>query len=121
MYVIIAKMDAHQERMTASVNAWWKEMTACQEAMEACLGKTEAMNLLASPEEIESEAEYEEAAVKTFGALKEQYEDWHLAVRRQGQLKRWTQGNSGSQKKLATGCRRMTRHAGVAWCKGHSC
>jgi hypothetical protein len=28
---IVAKMDTHQERMGASVNAWWKEMT------EACL------------------------------------------------------------------------------------
>jgi hypothetical protein len=84
---IIAEIDAHQERMRVSVNAWWKEMTACQEATEACLGKTEATNLLASPEEIESEVEHEEVpkeetSVKTSGALEEQYEDWHLAVRR---------------------------------------
>jgi hypothetical protein len=69
---IIAKMDAHQERMRASVNAWWKKMMAC-------LGKTVATNLLASPEEIEFKAENEEvpkeeAAMKTFRALKERYE-----------------------------------------------
>jgi hypothetical protein len=36
---IIAKMDAHQERMKASMNAWRKKTTACQEVMEACLEK----------------------------------------------------------------------------------
>jgi hypothetical protein len=34
---IIVKMDTHQERMGASINAWQKETTVCQVAMEACL------------------------------------------------------------------------------------
>jgi hypothetical protein len=48
---IIAKRDAHQERMGASVNAWQKE-TAFQEVMEAC------------------QESKEPSAVETFGALK---------------------------------------------------
>jgi hypothetical protein len=32
-----AKMEAHQERMRASVNAWRKEMMVFQERTEACL------------------------------------------------------------------------------------
>jgi hypothetical protein len=35
----IAKMDAHQESMEASMNAWQKQTTACQEAIEARKGK----------------------------------------------------------------------------------
>jgi hypothetical protein len=38
---IIAKRDAHQEWMKASMNAWQKDATACQEAMEACLESNE--------------------------------------------------------------------------------
>jgi chaperonin cofactor prefoldin len=34
---IIAQVDTHQERMEVSVNAWRKEIMACQEAMAACL------------------------------------------------------------------------------------
>jgi hypothetical protein len=31
------KKNAHQERMEAGVNAWQKEMMACQDTTEACL------------------------------------------------------------------------------------
>jgi hypothetical protein len=53
--------------------------------MEACLEKTEAMDLEANPEEIECELEHqeapsEEAAVEPFGALKEWYGNWNVAV-----------------------------------------
>jgi hypothetical protein len=88
-------MDAHQERMGASVNAWRKETKACREATEPCLERktrletaqepteaeiktclvgVEAMDLEKNPEEKEIVAEQrhvpkEEAAVKTVGAL----------------------------------------------------
>jgi hypothetical protein len=39
---IINKTDAHQERMEASTNAWWKETMACQEATEGYLEKPKA-------------------------------------------------------------------------------
>jgi hypothetical protein len=59
----------------------------------------------------------EKAAVETFGALKEQYGDWHLAVGHHWQLKKWTQDSGGSQKKLAITHRQMTpppRHSCTA-------
>jgi hypothetical protein len=66
---IIAQMDAHQERMGASVNAWRKEMMACQEVMEAYLESKEP-----TPEEMKSVAVHEvvpkeEAEVETSGAV----------------------------------------------------
>jgi hypothetical protein len=61
----------------------------------------------------------EEAVVKIVTALKKQYRDQPLTLKRHGQLKKGTQGNDGSQKKLAAACRGITQHAGVAWLKGH--
>jgi hypothetical protein len=83
--------------------------------MEACLGKT-AMDLEANPEEkksvvVHEEVPKEEAAVETFGALKEKYRDRHIAVRHRGQPRKRNQGYCGSRNKLATACRRMTCHA----------
>jgi DNA repair exonuclease SbcCD ATPase subunit len=87
---MLAKMEANQEKMMAKLDAGHNRtmarMDSKLETMEACLGETEATNLEASPEEIEFEAEHEEVpkkkdAVETFGALKERYGDWHLAVR----------------------------------------
>jgi hypothetical protein len=56
---------------------------------------------------VHKEVPKEKATVEIFGALKEWYRDQHLAVRRCGQLKKRTQGNGGSQRKLAAACRRM--------------
>jgi hypothetical protein len=52
--------------------------------------------------------------VETIGALKDWYGDWHLAVGRCQQPKKWTQGDNGSQQKLAATHRCMTRHAWTA-------
>jgi hypothetical protein len=67
------------------------------------------------------EALKEETAVVTFGALKKQYGEWHLAIGCRWELTKWTQGNGGSWKKLATTSRRKTHNAITAPCKGHSC
>jgi hypothetical protein len=77
-----AKVEAHHERMVA-------KMDIQLEKMEACLGATEAVDLEANPEEIESEVEYEEvpkeeAAVETFRALEKWRGDQYLAVRFRG-------------------------------------
>jgi hypothetical protein len=78
--------------------------------------------LEANPEEIESEAvPKEKAAVETVRALKKRHRDWHLATRRHGQPKKQTQGNGGSQKKLAVVYREMTRYAIPAQHKDHCC
>jgi hypothetical protein len=105
---MLTKMETHHERMMARMNSQL-------EKMEARLGKIEATSLEAEHKEIPKE----EAAVETFGTLKEQYEDQHLAVRRHSQPKKRTQGSGGSQKKLAAAYRGMTRHARMARRKGH--
>jgi hypothetical protein len=111
---IIAKMDAHQERLEVSVNAWRKETTACHEATETCLESKEPTSV-----ETESAAMHEEVAVKTVRALKKRYGDRQLAPGRRRQLKRRIQGDGGSRKTLAVARRRMTRRAITAQRKGH--
>jgi hypothetical protein len=84
---------------------------------EACLEGKEPTS-----EEIESEVEHEgvpkeEAAVQSVRALKNRHGNRNLAVGCRGQLKKWTQGNGGSRKKLAAACRGMTCCAIPAWHK----
>jgi hypothetical protein len=59
-------MDTHQERMGASMNAWWKETTACQEATEACLEEAGVCleSKVPTSVEIESVAVHEEVLKK---------------------------------------------------------
>jgi hypothetical protein len=46
-----------------------------------------------------------------------QHRDWHLAAGRRGEPKELTQGDCGSRRKLAATCRKVYRHARVAWRK----
>jgi hypothetical protein len=94
----IAKMDAHQERMGASMNALRKETTACQEAMGACLESKEPASMEKEPVAVHEEVPKEEAAVKTVRPLRK----WHLDAGRRRQLKKRTHGDRGSRKKLTT-------------------
>jgi hypothetical protein len=48
-------MDASQKRMGASMDAWRKETTACQEAKEACLQSNDPISV-----EVKSTAVHEE-------------------------------------------------------------
>jgi hypothetical protein len=84
--------------MKASMNAWQKETTACQEAMD----KMDTTDLEANQEKSDDIAKHqeepkEEAAVETIRAL----EDQQLATGHCRQPKQQTQGHSGSLKKLA--------------------
>jgi hypothetical protein len=80
---IIAKMDAHQERMGASTNAWRKEPTACQEGMEACLESKEPSSVEIEPVAVHEEVPEENAAVKTVKSTEEAV--WGPASRRSAQ------------------------------------
>jgi hypothetical protein len=96
------------------------KLHAHHERMMACLGKTEAMDLEANPEEMQSEAEHlevpkEEAAVKSSGIPKKWHKGQNVAAGHHQKPKEQTQGSCGSQKKLAAAHRGMTHHAGVAW------
>jgi hypothetical protein len=75
---MITKMDAWIEEM----KVWQKETMACQEATEACLESQEPTSFeIRESVAVHEEAPKEDAAVKTFGALKKQHGDQHLAVR----------------------------------------
>jgi hypothetical protein len=94
--------------------------------MEACVRKTEATDLEANREEIESDALREEvrkgeATMKTVKALKKGHGDRHLAIRRRGQPKKRTHSDGGSQKKLVAACRGMNHRAIPAQRKRHYC
>jgi hypothetical protein len=113
---MLAKLDAIHERMMAQMDSHLKKM-------KVCLGKTEAMDAEANPEETESEAEHQEvskqeATMETYGALKKQYGDQNLAVRRRGQPKKRIQGNGVPRKKLAAAYKWITRCAGAVRRKG---
>jgi hypothetical protein len=58
--------------------------------------------------------------VEAVGALEDRYGVGRLAIECCQELKKWTQGDSGSWKKLAAVCRQMTCHAVPAQCKGPS-
>jgi hypothetical protein len=105
---IMAEMKAI---LKASHEEMKAEMKAHQEGMMAII-KTglEEMKSVAVHEEVPKE----EATVKPVRAVKKRHRVWHLAAGCHGKPKEQTQGNGGSQKKLATIHRGMTRHAGVA-------
>jgi hypothetical protein len=94
-------------------------MTACQEEREAHLESKEPTSVVIGSIVVHKEVPKEEATVKTVTALKKQYGNQHLAIGHHRQLKKETQGDSGSWKKLATAHRGMTHHAVPAPSKGH--
>jgi hypothetical protein len=101
---LLSRLNAHHERMTASVHVWRKETTVCLECMEP------------TSEEMQSEAERQEfpkehASVKPIGGLRKRHRGRHVAGGRRSQPEERTRGNCGSRKELAADCRRMTRHA----------
>jgi hypothetical protein len=64
-----AKLDAHHESMMARMNSQLMKM-------KACLGKTEAMDLEANPEETESEVEHEEVPKEEVAVESTEEEAW---------------------------------------------
>jgi hypothetical protein len=125
-----AEMDAFQEKVNdtqeetkvqvGSLPSWidgnQEDMTVM---LDACLEKMEANPGEQKSAAVHDEVSKEKATMDTFRALKKWHGDQDLAVGCCGKPKIWTQCKGGSQKKLAAAHRRMTRRAGVAWCKGH--
>lgn len=116
------RMDATEEKIDAWIiemkDGRKKEMMACQGTKEACLDNKEP-NL----EDMQSRTKHrkvpkENATVKSSGALKKQHRDWNLVAECRGKPKEWTQGNCGSQNKLAAG-RKMAHCTRVARRKVH--
>jgi hypothetical protein len=97
-----------------------RETVFCQVMTEVCLHSKEL-----NPEDMESEVEHrevpmEEAAVKSLGTMKERKRGRHLAAGRHRESKEMTQGDCGSQRKLAATCRKVSRYAEVAQREGQT-
>jgi hypothetical protein len=101
------KTDPTLKEVIVEIRVWRKEMTACQEAMEACLESKEPTLVEVESVAMHEEVPKEEAALKTVGALKKRYGDRHLAIGFLLQLQKRTRGNGGSRKKLAAIRRQM--------------
>lgn len=112
------------KQMEANLNACQKETVACQEMTEAIPVTMEACQdiMEPSPEEMESGMERREvptemAAVNSLGAMKKQHRGRRVTAGQRGEPKELSRGDCGSQRKLAAACRKVSRHAAVAWRK----
>jgi hypothetical protein len=118
-----AKLQANETKTDANLGEMMASLDAHYERMMSCLGKTEATDLEANAEEMQSVAVHEavpkeDAAVKTGRALNKRHRGRHLAAGRRRQPKDRTKGKGGCRKKLAAALRGTTRRAGAAWRKG---
>jgi hypothetical protein len=94
-----------------------QEKTACHEATETHMEKTEP-----DPGMMQSVAKHqvalkEDAVVKPVKVRKERHRSRKPAAERRGEPKEMTRGDCGCGRKLAAACRRVSRRARVAWRK----
>jgi hypothetical protein len=100
----LSKKDRGQEPREAEIRTDLEEVKAIES--EVNQEKVEAVTE-------HQEVHKEEAMVETIEALEDREGDWHLAVGRHRQLKKWAQSDGGSWKKLAAVRRQMTLYAMV--------
>jgi hypothetical protein len=107
------EIKASKEEIIANMKVWHEEIKASQEPwrtyIKIGLEEVKALDLEASPEEVEVVVEHqkapdEEAAMETIGALEDRYGDRCLTVRCRRQLKKWNQGDGGLHQKVAVPC-----------------
>jgi hypothetical protein len=137
-------MKTNQDDLIKTMKEGMRAMLdACHKEMMSCLGKTEAdtakpdldSGMMQSAEEhqefsktkpdpgtMQSAEEHQEipkedAAVMSVGGLKKRRRDRNLAAGRRQNPKRRIQANCESKKRLAAACKKITRHATVAWRK----
>jgi hypothetical protein len=118
------EIKSGQVEIRCIVNAWIvemkkdrKETMSCQATTVACLDNKEL-----NPEDMKYEVEHrevpmEEVTVKSSGTMKKRHRGRHLVAWRREETKELTQGDYGSRRKLAAACRKVSRHAKVAWRK----
>jgi hypothetical protein len=107
----------NEEVAICSLRECQKETMACQETTEARLECEKP-----TPVDMESESEHREvpnenAVVKPVRGRKKRHRGPKQAAGRRGEPKELTRGDCGSRKKLAAACRKVSRHATVAWRK----
>jgi hypothetical protein len=100
--------DRRDKRLEAITNDDRNESTACQDVMED------------SPEKMEPNLEEdvsEDVAVMPVKGLNKRRRGRQSTAGRRGEPKELIRGNGGSRRKLAAVCRKVSRHATVAWRK----
>jgi hypothetical protein len=116
--------DGHHEKLMMIMKAGKENMEAmreaCLEKIGACHESKETTPLEVGSVAVHVDVSKEEATVESFGALKKWHMDRHLARRHHEELKRRTQCDGGSWKKLAATCGGMTHCPIPSPCKGQS-
>jgi hypothetical protein len=139
---ILAETKARREkRMEANTNDDRNESTACEDVMEARVEyvepasgdikveqnettacNEEAEKIEENPEIMKSAEEHqdvssEDVVVGPVKGLKKRRRGRKSTAGRRGEPEKLNRGNCGSRKKLAAACRKVSRHATVAWRK----
>jgi hypothetical protein len=123
-----AKADAHHSKMEANMRSMLAELKcaikdlkingeetmACQEKTEVRL-EEEPTSVEMKPEVAHEEVHREDAAVTSVRGLRKQRRGQKQAAGRCEEPKKLNRGIRGSWEKLAAACRKVFRHAAVAW------
>jgi hypothetical protein len=112
---MLAKLDAHHERMIAMMDSQLEKMVTCPQ-------KTKATDLEANQKGMESKAEHEEvskeeAAVDTFGAVWRSASSCRVLLK----AKEMDQGQQGVSGEVHCCLQRGDPLCIPAWCKGQGC
>jgi hypothetical protein len=122
-----AKREADQEQrkrvmeeMLAKMDANLAKSNTHNEMITAYLGKTDATDLKANPEERQSVGEHqevlkEEAAIMPVGEPRKRRRNRNLAVERRQKPKERTRGYCGSRNRVTIADRKVSLRAAVAW------
>jgi hypothetical protein len=138
---LLVSMDAFHEKRMAMLNAHQKRMTACfgqtearREYEEPASGnikddRNEKTSYSEATEKIEKnpgmmqsvgehqDVPSDDVVVKPVKGLKKRRRGRKSTAGRRGEPKKLNRENCGSRKKLAAACRKVSRHATVAWRK----
>jgi hypothetical protein len=115
------EIKSGQAEMRFIVNVWIadmkkdrKETMSCHVTTDACQDSKE-LNLEDVKFEVEHrEVPMEETAVKSSRTMKKRHKGRHLVAGRRGEPNELPRGDCGSQRKLASACKKMSRRAEVA-------
>jgi hypothetical protein len=95
----------------------YQETTVCHVATEADIEKTEPESGMMQSVTEHQEVPKEDAAVMPVKGLRKQRRGRKQAAGRREEPKELNRGICGSREKLAAACRKVSRHATVAWRK----
>jgi hypothetical protein len=103
----------YEEAASGNINNDRNETTADNEATEKIEKNRGMMQSIEEHQDVPNE----DVAVVPVNGLRKRRRGRKSTAGRRGEPKELTRGNCGSRKKLAGACRKVSRHARVAWCK----